>query len=179
MSLYYIAGGSGTGKSTALLELKRRGYEAYDFDEAGPATAKWHNNKTGYIHPKSSVKAHMRTPKFLKEHSWKVPRQKIEGIAKSAEDKTIFLGGTIDNKDEISDLFKCTFALAVDNESLKHRLLTRTNNDWGKSPHELRLALDWNKHAIATHRKKGHIIVDATQQIEKVVDDILNHINEN
>lgn len=179
MPLYYITGGSATGKSTILLELKRRGYEAYDVDEAGPVTAKWHNKQTGYIHPKSSVKAHQRTPEFLKVHSWRVHRQEVEDLAKQAQTKNIFLGGTIDNLKEIRDLFKNTFALVIDTDTLRHHLLTRTNNDWGKSPHELQLSLDWNQNAVASHKKKGQIIIDATQPVEKVVDEILSHIHEN
>lgn len=59
MPLIYITGVSGTGKSTVWAELKNRGIEAYDVDEDG--LARWQNNKTRYIHPKSSVKAHQRT----------------------------------------------------------------------------------------------------------------------
>lgn len=179
MPLYYITGGSGTGKSSALLELKRRGYEAYDVDEVGPVTAKWHNNQTGYIHPKSSVKKEDRTPEFIENHSWKVPRHEVEELAKKTNDKTIFLGGSIVNMDEISDLLRIVFALVADNDTIKHRLLTRTSNDWGKNPHELQLALYWNEKAIATHTKKGHTIIDATQPTEKIVDEILSHTHAN
>lgn len=178
MPLYYITGGSGTGKSTALLELKRRGYEAYDVDEAGPVTAKWHNQQTGYIHPKSSVKAHQRTPEFLADHAWKVSRPDVEELAKHANRGIIFLGGAIANLDEINDLLKDTFALIVDNNTLRQRLLTRENNDWGKSPHELQLALGWNKDATTTHKKKGHIIIDTAQTVEIVVNEILSHVDE-
>jgi dephospho-CoA kinase len=177
MPLYYITGGSGSGKSTALLELKRRGYEVYDVDQAGPVTGKWHNIQTGYIHPKSSVKKEDRTTEFLKHHSWRVLPEEVEEIAKRAKSRTIFLGGTIDNMAEVSILFDRIFALVVDHDTLKNRLLTRTNNDWGKNPHELQMALDWNQKATEAHQKKGHIIIDATQQIEKVADQILNHVN--
>lgn len=177
MPLYYITGGSGSGKSTTLHELKRRGFDAYDVDVAGPVTAKWHNKKTGYIHPKSSVKAVDRTPEFLKDHSWKIPRHEVEDLAKRAKEKDIFLGGAIANGNEIFELCKSVFALVVDSDTLKHRLITRVDNDWGKSPHELQLALDWNKDALASHRKKGHIIIDSSQPIERVVDEILSHIS--
>src|ERR1700683_1257244 len=93
MALYFITGISGAGKSSVLNELKRHGYAAYDSDEAGPVTARWHNEQTGYVHPKSSIKAEDRTPEFLSVHSWKVARQEVEELAKQAEDKTIFLCG--------------------------------------------------------------------------------------
>jgi dephospho-CoA kinase len=178
MPLYHITGGSGTGKSTVLLELQRRGYEAYDVDEVGPVTARWHNIHTGYIHPKSSVKKEARTPGFLKQHAWRVSHKDVEELADSARTKPVFIGGTIHNKPEINHMFKYTFALVVDNETLKQRLLKRTNNDWGKNPHELQMALDWNKNATTSHKKKGHIIIDATQNLVEVADQILQYIED-
>ena len=79
MSLYFITGASGSGKSTLALELRNRGYQAYDTDEDG--LARWQNNKTGYIYPKSTVKASHRTPEFLANHDWNVPREYVEAIA--------------------------------------------------------------------------------------------------
>lgn len=177
MPLYYITGGSGTGKSTILDELKAKGYEAYDVDEAGPVTAKWHNDSTNYVHPKSSVKQEHRTPEFLAQHSWRVPLQEVEDLAERASDKTIFLGGAIANLDEISDMCKYIFALVVDNNTLEDRLLSRTNNDWGKGAHELQMALDWNRVAVEAHKKKGHIIIDASRPIDHVASEILGHTN--
>lgn len=179
MSLYYITGSSGVGKSTVLAHLKQLGYEAYDVDKAGPVTAKWHNKKTGYVHPKSTVKAEHRTPDFLQDHIWKVTYTEVEELKNQAINKNIFIGGNIANLDELKGLFVSIFALVVNNDVLKQRLQSRTNNDWGKSQHELQLALDWNKQAIASHKKKGHIIVDANQGLEKIVADIVRHINGN
>lgn len=173
MALYFVTGISGSGKSTVLSELKQRGYDAYDVDEAGPATAKWHNDLTGYVHPKSSVKKEDRTPEFLSQHSWKVPRQGVEDLAKQASTKTVFLGGAIANELELRDLFSSVFALAIDDDTLRHRLATRTDNDWGKNPHELEHTLTVNHELDERYREFGYMVIDATQPLEKVVGDIL------
>lgn len=173
MPLYYITGVSGSGKSTVLAELQRRGFEAYDVDDT---LARWRNIQTGYIHPKSSVKKAQRTAEFLQKHHWIVPRPEIELLAQQAAEKPIFVGGAIGNESELRDLFTVVFSLYIDNETIAHRLKTRTTNDWGKQPHELQLTLS---HAAATyekHNRLGDVILDGTQPTEKIVDEILAHI---
>ncbi len=171
MALFLITGNSGTGKSTVWQELKNRGFEAYDVDEDG--IAKWQNNRTGFIHPKSSIKKEARTPEFLKHHAWNVPRDEVEELAERAKDRTVFLCGLGTNESEMLDLFKAVFALVVDDKTLEQRLLTRTGNDWGKQPHELQQSLAWQRGARDTYQKLGYIVIDATMPVETVTDSIL------
>ena len=178
MALYFITGISGSGKTTVLSELRNRGYEAYDVDEAGPATAKWHNDATGYIHPKSSVKQEDRTPEFLAQHSWKVPRAEVIDLAQNARTKDIFLGGSISNESELSDLFSRVFALIIDDKTLTHRLKARTNNDWGKSSHELNKTIAANRGLEECYQKLGYVIIDATQPSDVIALKIVGHLNE-
>jgi adenylate kinase family enzyme len=178
MPLYYITGVSGAGKSTVLSELKNRGYGAYDVDEAGPVTAKWHNDATGFVHPKSSVKKQDRTPEFIASHSWKVPRDEVKDLAEQADAKPVFLGGAIANEPEILDLFRAVFALAIDDNTLKRRLEIRTNNDWGKSAHELEYTLKVNRELPDRYRRSGYLVIDANRATGEVVADILNHVHD-
>lgn len=175
MSLFLIAGSAGSGKSTVCRVLKERGFEAYDTDEDG--LAKWQHNQTGYVHPKSSVKKEQRTPAFLAEHSWNVPRQEVEELAVRAEHKPIFLCGAIGNQDALRDLFAGIFMLYVDNETLLHRLATRTNNDWGSQPHERELTLQHNQYVYEAHKRLGSIIIDASRPVDAVADDIVEHVS--
>lgn len=171
MSLFFITGISGSGKSEVMEELKSRGYEAYGVDEDG--IAHWHNNQTGFVYPKSSVKKEHRTPEFIQSHSWKMSRKIVKDLASKAKNKPIFLCGVAANENEVWGLFSDVFALAVDEDTLKRRIATRTDNDYGKSPHELEQILEWQNNTNEAYKKFGHIVIDATQPVEVVVDDIL------
>lgn len=172
MGLFFITGNAGTGKSTLKLELRSRGYEAHDTDEG---FAKWHHNETGYVYPESYVDVEERTPEFLKAHTWKVPIDEIKQLVKRAKDKTVFLCGYAANEDEIRDLFTGVFALVMDDETLTHRLASRTNNDWGKHPHELKKTLDDQASLCETYESAGHTIIDATLPLKTVADTILKN----
>jgi len=172
MSLFLISGTAGTGKSQVCRVLKERGYEAYDTDDDG--LARWQHNKTGFIHPKSSVKPEQRTAEFLAEHSWNVPREHVEELARKAAGRAIFLCGSLANEGQLHDLFAQVFALHVDDETLKHRLATRTTNDWGKQPQELEMTLAHHGRIYAQHEQRGDAIIDATRPLKEVVDDIIS-----
>jgi ABC-type molybdenum transport system ATPase subunit/photorepair protein PhrA len=92
-----------------------------------------------------------------------------DSFARRAKNKDIFLCGVASNEDELRNLFKQIFELVIDNETLKHRLLTRTSNDWGKHPHELQRTLN----AEELYRKHKPTLVDATQPIELVAANII------
>jgi adenylate kinase family enzyme len=171
MPLYFVTGLAGSGKSSICKELKSRGYEAYDTDDDG--FSKWQDIKTGHIHPKSTVKKEDRTVEFLKNHRWNAPKQEVAALATRASDKPIFLCGVADNTKELLQLFDKVLALTIDDKTLTYRLQTRTDNDWGKQPHELRSTLEQNRLSKAFYKKNGYIIIDATQPFSSVVDEIL------
>lgn len=66
----------------------------------------------------------------------------------------------------------------VDDETLKHRITNRTENNFGQNPHEFALISDWQKTAEGDYRKFGATIVDATQPLEQVVDEIIRGSND-
>lgn len=171
MPLFLITGSAGTGKSEVCRVLKERGYEAYDTDDDG--LARWQHNETGYIHPKSSVKAHQRTVAFIAAHTWSVPREYLTELRDQAGDKPIFICGSLGNENKVRDVFQQIFALYVDDDTLKYRLSTRTNNDWGKQPHELAQTLRHHHHVYEQYRRYGTVI-DATRPLLEVVDTIVH-----
>ena len=170
MSLIYVTGISGAGKSEVRKELQKRGYEAHGTDEDGLAA--FYNRSTDKV-VITPPNATSRNPRWRLNHAWKVRRDKIEELATKAKDKPIFLCGVVENDNEVWDLFSNVVALVFDEETLKHRIQTRTANDFGQNPHEFEAILGWQKTAKDDYSKLGATIIDATHPIEQVVDSVL------
>ena len=70
-------------------------------------------------------------------------------------------------------MFTKVFTLVIDDATLKHRLLTRENNMFGKHPLELAQQLDWSKRTIQYARQRGTVVIDAGKPLAEVVDEIV------
>ena len=170
MALNYITGMPGSGKTAVRDELERRGFTTYDIDDG---LAHYYNLETN-----EPVTHHMpaeaRTVEWREKHAWKVPRSTIEKLRTEAVDKPVFLCGIVANDaDDFWDLFDTVFALIIDEPTLRHRITTRTTGDYGKNEHEFASLLAWQHTAADDYRKLGAVIIDATQPLTSVVDEIL------
>lgn len=65
------------------------------------------------------------------------------------------------NQNEFLDLFVKRFTSIIDDDTMRERLLTRSNNCYGKSPEDLAEQLELNTHALAEARRSGSIVTDA------------------
>jgi dephospho-CoA kinase len=170
MPLIYITGIPSSGKSTIREKLQQKGFTAYGGAE--DKLAAFYNNQTG--EKIDWVAAEDRTPEWSQRYTWKIPRKAIEALRRKHKDTTAFLCAvTRNDKTELWDLFDTVIALTIDEETLRHRLATRTNNDVGKSEHELKILIDRQKTAKDEYRQLGAHLIDATQLIAKVLEDIL------
>lgn len=174
MALIYITGIAGSGKSTALSEIKRRGYEAHDADEN---LSFWSNKQSG---AKLDASDHTLTtdPKFFAEHEWHMDTQGIENLAKEAASKTIFVCGAVVNEAEVWGYFQQVFCLYVNDESLASRLRNRADKDFGKAEHELHHVLGLNEQVEEKYRALDAIIIDATQPTDTIVDEIIANVED-
>lgn len=148
-----------------------QGYEAYATDEDGYAS--WFDNETGEEYSQRTTSAE-RTPEFGQRYSWKVLPDKVRQLAAAAAARPIFLCGAVANEVAVWDLFAAVIALDIDTQTLKQRLATRTNNDFGKSDHELAQILAWHAECQAAYRRAGHRVVDAAKPIDEVVRQVLS-----
>ena len=171
MSLVYVTGVSGAGKSSVCEELRRRGYEAHDTDRDGNAA--WVNRETGEV-TAIGAGANERPPRWLAQHEWRVVPARVEELVARATERLAFLCGATANEQEVWHLFSAVIYLAIDEATLRLRLGTRTSNDFGKSPHELAAILEWHKVGVDRYRSFGAVIVDATQPLRNVVDDVID-----
>lgn len=85
----------------------------------------------------------------------------------------MFLCGSVSNEVQVRDMFIQLVLLSVDEQTMRHRLATRTTNDFGKNPHELAGIVGWQKTIDEDYRRLGATIIDATRPVSVVVDDIL------
>jgi shikimate kinase len=104
-----ITGMSGTGKSTALEELRRRGYETLDTDADG--WSEWSDEEGGYV--------------------WDEPRM-VELLARDHQ-ATLFVSGTVSNQSRFYQQFDAVVLLSAPPDVLLQRIATRTTNPYGKS----------------------------------------------
>ena len=156
---YLIEGVSGTGKSSVCQELRRRGYVAIDGDrelayQGDPTTGE---KTEGFGH---------------EHHIWDV--EKVRRLAANQDDEATFFCGGFRNFKQFIDLFDEIFILDVDAETLNERLDSRPDDDWGKRKSERELIL--RLHATKEDVPSSGIVLDATQPLVSVVDEILSHV---
>ena len=142
-----MTGMSGTGKSSALAELGRRGFRVVDTDS--PTWSEW----------------------ALDEWLWREDRM-AELLA--AEDvRPLFVSGCMSNQGKFYDRFEAVVLLSAPAEVILDRIEHRTTNDYGKTPAERELVLhhlasvEPRLRATCTHE------LDASRPLEDVVDALI------
>jgi AAA domain len=172
MGLVYVTGISGSGKSTVRAELRARGFVAHDVDEDGYKS--WYRRDSGT--PAREQRAWVDADRPWQRRYWlRVDRAKVVCLAADAKAAggPVFLCGTGPNDDEIWDLFDVVVNLTIGETVLKHRLGTRTNNDYGKHPEDLADIVGWNSVVAENMRAWGAVIIDAERPLAVVVDDVV------
>ncbi|MFO0920836.1 MAG: AAA family ATPase [Candidatus Saccharimonadales bacterium] len=172
MSLIYVTGIAGAGKSAVCEELTKRGFEAHEGDDNLSA---FYNNETGEITDRPTTVTD-RTPEWRAEHTWKMSKEALQKLKASSDHKPVFVCGVASNENEYIDVFDKVFALDVDIETLMHRITTRTTGDFGKSPHEMETLLNWHKSTGEYYRKIGAYIVNTSKPLNEVVDVIVEQV---
>src|SRR2546423_11038470 len=97
-------------------------------------------------------------------------QQKALSELESPEPEVLFVCGSSRNRDRFLSYFTEIFNLRIDDDTMRRRLQERTNNDFGKQPEELELALTLNR---SDEKPAGAIDVDATRPLHQVVDELL------
>ena len=140
-----ITGMSGTGKSSALAELRRRGFEAVDTDE--PGWSEWSDEDGGYL--------------------W--DEERIAELLDRDRGVTLFVSGTVSNQGRFYPRFDAVVLLSAPVGVLLARVAARTTNDYGKAEAERAEILanlaevEPLLRATCTHE------LDATQPLAEVV----------
>ncbi|MEW2615812.1 hypothetical protein AB0937_37755 [Streptomyces sp. NPDC047880] len=173
MTLVWVTGNSGTGKSTVCGVLRARGYVALDADEDG--FSGWIDRANGEVvtDPPYPV------PRgWLDRYGWEIVRERVMSLAEESRSRIAFLCGSAENEADVLDLFDVIVCLVIDEDVLRHRRATRTTNPFGQHPEELAAALMWNPRMRAIYERRGETIIDATEPVTEVVDSVIQSVQE-
>jgi dephospho-CoA kinase len=141
-----ITGVSGSGKSSLVQELRRRGLNAFDadddgFSEPGPNGA-W---------------------------AWRVDL--IRQFLKDSREGLVFFAGCSDEQAELS--FDRTVLLTAPGDVIVERLRTRTTNPYGKAPGEMDRILAEMAWVLPLLRRSADVIVETTVPVSEVGDTVV------
>jgi dephospho-CoA kinase len=139
-----VTGMSGTGKSSALAELARRGFCTVDTDESGWTVEDADGG-----------------------HWWDEER-----IAQLLAEKspTLYVSGTVSNQGRFYDRFDAVVLLSAPADVLLDRITARTTNDYGKSLEERELIRTHLREVEPLLRRTCTHEIDATQPLALVVE---------
>jgi dephospho-CoA kinase len=140
-----VTGMSGTGKSTVLAELARRGFQAVDTD--GPPWTEWSDEDGGYV--------------------WR--EELISELLARDDGPTVYVSGTVSNQGRFYPRFDAVVLLSAPADVLLRRLESRTTNDYGKTAEERALILRQIAEVEPLLRVTCTHELDAAQPLEDVV----------
>lgn len=144
-----VTGMSGTGKSTALAELRRRGFDVVDTDEAG--WTEWSDDEAGYV--------------------WREDR--IDDLLAREHHGPLYVSGTVSNQGRFYPQFDVVVLLSAPVDVLLERIEGRTTNDYGKSAEDRELILRHLEEVEPLLRATCTHELDASQPIEEVVRELV------
>lgn len=110
MSLVWVTGTSGTGKSTVSEKLRALGYAAFDADEGFSC---WIDRDTGEVvtDPPCPV-----PEGWLDRYGWAIIRERVEALVEDSRCRVAFLCGSAENEADVRDLFDLIICLVIDEE---------------------------------------------------------------
>lgn len=170
MSLIYITGPTGSGKSTLSIKLRDLGCETYDADEKICA---WYENATGKQvgYPKDP---NVRPADWQLHHSFLMSETIVKELYIKSKSADIFILGIAPNDLEIAEkYFDKVILLVISETTMVNRVRSRTNNQYGKSSDQLKIITDWFKPTLEKYRNYGAIEINAELLEEEVIGQIL------
>jgi adenylate kinase family enzyme len=146
-----ITGMSGVGKTSVVVELRRRGFSCIEMDEPG-----WsHLDAQGHQH-------------------WNVDR--LQGALTAAEGEGLFVSGCAEEQAALYPKFGTIILLTVPKDVMVSRILARIDNPFGQDPAEMdRILRDLEEIEPLLRQRCTHEIV-TTVPVAAVVDRILEII---
>jgi hypothetical protein len=157
MSRILVTGISGTGKSSALAELGRRGYRVVDTDDPG-----WRE-----------YRAFVESPDELHRGEWLWVEGRITGLLDLDDRRSLFVQGCVRNQSKFYDRFNAVVLLSAPADVVLDRIARRTSNNYGKTPVERAMILDDLARVEPLLRASCTHELDASRPLDEVVADLI------
>lgn len=145
-----ITGMSGTGKSSVLAELGKRGHRVVDTDDSG-----W----TEWVAVPGEVGGG--------EYRWVEDR--MAELLRGDDERTLFVQGCVRNQGKFYQRFDAVVLLSAPAGVIMDRLASRTTNDYGKAPAERKLILHQIETVEPLLRAGCTHELDASKTLDEVV----------
>jgi dephospho-CoA kinase len=141
-----ITGMSGTGKSTVVKELCRRGYTAYDADDGG------------YSEPATGG-------------AWRWRVEAVATLLATSDHGVLFFAGCSEEQTQFK--WDRRVLLRAPESVIIARLRERTTNTFGKAAGEERKVLNDLREFEPLLRRSADAVIDSSQPLSLVVDELL------
>ena len=157
MSRILVTGMAGTGKSSALAELARRGYRVVDTDDPG-----WRVYRA-YVEPVDEL--------HRGEYLW--VEELITALLDTDEDRTLFIAGGASNQAKFYDRFDAVVLLTAPADVILERVARRSENEYGKTSLErAEILADLVEVEPLLRRECTHEL-DASRPVAEIVADLI------
>jgi dephospho-CoA kinase len=151
MSKILVTGMSGTGKSSVLLELARRGHQIVDTDSE--EWCKWIISDG--------------------EPDWIWREERITALLASHTRGMLFVAGCKSNQGKFYPQFDAVVLLSAPSEVILKRIETRDTNNYGKTPLERQKILEHLEFVEPLLRATATAEIDASKPLSEVADGLI------
>jgi broad-specificity NMP kinase len=153
VSKILVTGMSGTGKSSALAELGRRGYRVVDTDDPG-----WREYRDD---AEPADETH--------RGEWLWVEDRITRLLDSDDGRTLFVQGCVRNQSSFYDRFDAVVLLSAPADVILDRIERRTTNGYGKTAVERAMILSDIAEVEPLLRAGCTHELDASRPLDEVV----------
>ena len=161
MERVLLTGISGTGKSTIIRELARRGYRAIDTDN--DEWCAWVTAPAGVDTVRPGI-------------DWVWREDRIQRLLAEEDADVLFVSGCEPNQGKFYSRFDHVVLLSVSPAVLVQRLGSRTTNEYGKHPEDLARILRHRQTIEPLLRRAASREVDTSLPLDEVIETILQLI---
>lgn len=176
MSLTFVTGAPGSGKTAVTNEIAARGFAIYDTDDPNhTGMAGWHNLATGeYVAGFNEIAV---TEDLLATHIWRLTDVSIEDFGLRATKERLFLCGRLRDASPVIAISSSVDFLMVSAATIRQRLEERAQIpgevEWGREEWQIERSVAVNQEIEDEYRRLGAVMIDAERPVPVVADQII------